>query len=63
MVVAEVAEAVAGVEEEEEEGMSFFFFLTNSLSLNEHVAHICNECAHDAMVWCSMGDTHIRQSG
>ena len=59
-VVAGVAVA-AGVEEEE--GTSFFFFFTNSFSLSEHVAHICSECGQDAMVWCSMGDTHIRQSG
>ena len=58
VVAAEVA-----VEAEEDDGASFFFFLTNSFNLNEQVAQICSECGHEAIVWCSMGDTQIRQSG
>ena len=59
-VVAGVELAVEGAEDD---AVSFFFFFTNNFSLSEHVAHICNECGHDAMVWWSMGDTQIRQSG
>lgn len=29
---------------------AFFFFFTNNFNLNAHVAQICNECAHDAIV-------------